>query len=551
MPPTATPDAGYGALVALGVFLVGSLAVGAYAERRMREGSFLQSYFLGNRGLGAWALALTATVQSGGTFMGYPALVYSYGWIVGLWIASYMVVPIISFGILAKRMAQLSRRTGAITLPDLLRERFGSPAVGLVASLLIMFLMSFTMVAQFKAGASIMKTVWPRSAVEAVSPSAARTPPTATTTADAQAKPPAPIGIDRVFLIGLLIFSVTVVGYTMVGGFLAAVWTDMFQSLLMWVGVLLLLGLTLWHFGGLEAITRGAIANTSEAFAAGPGYSHDGRAFLPPSLGLSMFFVWTFGGLGAPATLVRLMAVKDTATIRRSVFLLAIYNFMIYLPLLLIAVAARAVMPDLGKAADEAIPRMAILTTQGIWGGSLLAGLILIAPFGAVMATVSAYLVLIASGLVRDIYQRFLRPNATVGELRLLTFAVMLIVGVIAVVANLRPIQYLQAIVIFCGSSGASTFVVPAVMACYWRRGTAAGAFSAMLAGFSTCFALLMFGCLLPDPLMGPGGTNFRSYYLLGLEPVVWGLLASAIMGVLISLFTQPPDGKIIAKVFD
>ena len=79
MPPDSTPDAGYGALAALAVFLVGSLAVGAYAERRMREGSFLQSYFLGNRGLGAWALALTATVQSGGTFMGYPALVYSYG----------------------------------------------------------------------------------------------------------------------------------------------------------------------------------------------------------------------------------------------------------------------------------------------------------------------------------------------------------------------------------------------------------------------------------------------------------------------------------------
>jgi SSS family solute:Na+ symporter/sodium/pantothenate symporter len=480
--------------------------------------------------------------------MGYPALVYSYGWIVGLWIASYMVVPIISFGILAKRMAQLSRRTGAITLPDLLRERFGSPTVGLVASLLIMFLMSFTMVAQFKAGAAIMKTVWPRSAVEGMSPSTTPAPPAS---ADAQAKPPAPAGIDRVFLIGLLIFSATVVGYTMVGGFLAAVWTDMFQSLLMWIGVLLLLGLTLWHFGGIEPITRAAVANTGPAFAAGPGYSPDGRAFLPPSLGLSMFFVWTFGGLGAPATLVRLMAVKDTATIRRSVFLLAVYNFMIYLPLLVIAVAARAAMPDLGKAADEAIPRMAILTTQGIWGGSLLAGLILIAPFGAVMATVSAYLVLIASGVVRDVYQRFLRPEATVGELRLLTFAVMLVVGVIAVVANLRPIQYLQAIVIFCGSSGASTFVVPAVMACYWRRGTAAGAFSAMLAGFSTCFALLMIGCLLPDPMMGPGGTNFRSYYLLGLEPVVWGLLASSTMGVSISLITQPPDPKIVAQAFD
>jgi SSS family solute:Na+ symporter/sodium/pantothenate symporter len=231
------------------------------------------------------------------------------------------------------------------------------------------------------------------------------------------------------------------------------------------------------------------------------------------------------------------------------VFLLAVYNFMIYLPLLVIAVAARAVMPDL-KAADEAIPRMAIWTTSGLPGGSLLAGLILIAPFGAVMATVSAYLVLIASGLVRDVYQRFLRPAATVGELRLLTFFVMLFVGVVAVVANLRPVTYLQAIVVFCGSSGASTFVVPAVMSCFWRRATAAGAISAMLAGFLTCLVLLLIGCSLPDPMIGPATKNFRSLYLLGLEPVVWGLLASSVAGVGISLLTAPPDEKHVAKLF-
>src|SRR5262245_14596714 len=102
----------------------------------MREGSFLRGYFLGNRGLGAWALALTATVQSGGTFMGFPSLVYTHGWVVALWIAGYMVVPITGFAILAKRMAQLSRRTGAITVPDMFRERFGSPTAGLIASLL-------------------------------------------------------------------------------------------------------------------------------------------------------------------------------------------------------------------------------------------------------------------------------------------------------------------------------------------------------------------------------------------------------------------------------
>jgi SSS family solute:Na+ symporter/sodium/pantothenate symporter len=187
--------------------------LGTMAQRVVRRSSFLQSYFLGNRGLGTWALALTATVQSGGTFMGFPSYVYSFGWIVALWIAGYMVVPLTGFGVLAKRMAHLSRTTGAITVPDLFRERFNSPAVGLVASLLILVFMSFMMVAQFKAGALIIKICWPGSAALDLNTAGQ--------------------SLDFYYYLGLALFSVTVVGYTLIGGFLAAVWTDLFQSILM------------------------------------------------------------------------------------------------------------------------------------------------------------------------------------------------------------------------------------------------------------------------------------------------------------------------------
>ena len=89
-------------------------------------------------------MALTAAVMSGGTFMGFPSLVYTFGWVVGLWICSYMVAPLTVLGVLGKRIGQLSRRTGAITLPDLFRERFGSPALGLLTSLLVMFFLTAT-----------------------------------------------------------------------------------------------------------------------------------------------------------------------------------------------------------------------------------------------------------------------------------------------------------------------------------------------------------------------------------------------------------------------
>jgi SSS family solute:Na+ symporter/sodium/pantothenate symporter len=481
-------------------------------------------------------VALTATVQSGGTFMGFPSLVYSHGWIVLLWISSYMVVPITGFAVLGKRLAQLSRRTGAITVPDMLRERFASPTVGLVASLFILFYMSFMMVAQFKAGAIVMKIAWPGSGSLALAE-------------DAQ------VGLDRAYFLGLGIFTLTVVGYTLIGGFLAAVWTDLFQSILMLAGVLLLLPLTLAAAGGLEAATRVAIANTGPDFALGPGYSTDGRQFHTPGLALSYFFVWVFAGMGSPSSMIRVMACKNTATLRRSICVLAAYNMLIYLPLVAICIAGRALVKSLppGKS-DEIIPRLAMLTTSDLAGGSFIAGLILAAPFGAVMSTVSSYLVVIASGLVRDVYHRFLRPTATTIELKRLSYFGMILVGAIAVVANLRPVAYLQAIVVFSGESAAATLLVPALMAAFWRRATAQGALAAMLAGAGTMLALYVAGWIAAaygfDPMIGQA-TRFRPWYLLGMGPIVWGLSASLVAGVVGSLLSQRPSRQLVARFFE
>ncbi len=529
--PDASISPGYGTLLALAIVIVASIWLGAKAQKAVQRGTFVKGYFLGNRALGSWTVALTATVQSGGTFMGFPSYVYTYGWIVALWIASYMVVPLSGFGVLGKRFAQLSRRTGAITVPDLFRERFASPAVGLTASLLIMFFLSFMMVAQFKAGAIVMKLAWPGSGAWTL----------AEDTADA---------VDVAYYVGLAIFSLTVVGYTLVGGFLASVWTDLFQSVLMFVGVVVLLLLAVPAAGGIEQATRTAVAHTAAGFAFGPGFAPDERQFLPLGLAVSYFFIWVFSGIGSPAGMVRVMACREAATLRRSIFLLSAYNMCIYLPLVMICVAARAVMPDL-KVSDEVIPRMAVWTTRDLPGGSLVAGLILAAPFGAVMATVSSYLVVIASGLVRDVYQRFVHRTAGEAEIRRLTYAVMVVVGGIAVAANIRPVAYLQVIVVFSGTSAAASLVVPALMTAYWPRATAAGTLAAMLSGAATVIGLFVLGALgWGDPLLGPA-TAFRPFYLLGLDPIIWGLAASLVSGVMVSLATRPPDRDLVAKLFD
>lgn len=552
--------------ITLLIFIAISVWLGTVAQRLVRRGSFLTSYFLGNRGLGVWTMALTATVQSGGTFMGFPSLVYSYGWVVIVWIAGYMVVPLIGFGLFAKRLAHLSRITGAITVPDLFRQRFNSPGVGLVSSLIVILLMSLMMVAQFKAGAIIMKLCWP------FGPGAGEV---------------AAGAVDWPYYTGLVVFAVTVIGYTLIGGFMASVWTDLFQSIMMLVGVILLLLLTLPAVGGLEAATRQAIANTDSSFAFAPGYNappkkplekeaaSDGQpsgdvagapastaaraaaqpphAFLPLGLAVSFFFIWPFAGAGTPASMVRVMAAQSTQVLRRSMIVLCLYNMLIYIPLVMICIAGRAILPALDKP-DEVVPTLALTAGAKIPGGSLLAALIMAAPFGAVMATVSCYLLVISSGLVRDIYLRFIRPQAAYAEVRMVNNVAMVLVGAIAIGANIQPVKYLQAVVVLSGTMAAASFLVPAVMACYWRRATWQGALAAMLGGAGTIIALYGYGWWYRlnggNQHIGIAGDQFGPYYLLNLDPVLWAVGISALAGVFVSWSTPPMDPRHVVQLF-
>ena len=195
---------------------------------------------------------------------------------------------------------------------------------------------------------------------------------------------------------------------------------------------------------------------------------------------------------------------------------------------------------------------MAIMTTSHWPGGSFVAGLILAAPFGAVMATVSSYLVVLSSGVVRDIYQRFIAPNADRDQLRRAAWGTMIIAGLISVAVSWYPVTYLQAFIIFSTSGAAATFLIPALMACYWRRATTAGIFASMISGALTVLVLYLIGILglLPQQPIGTAA-GFKPWYLMGLDPLIWGILVSATSGILISLMTKPLDEELVSRMFD
>ena len=240
------------AAISFAIYTVAVFVLAFLSHRLLKKKSFLKEYFIGSRSLGLWALAMSyaATSSSGGSFTGFPALIYTEGWIMALWIASYMVVPVCCMGMLGKRINQVARKTGAITVPDIFRDRFRDSGLGVLSSLLLVFFLVFNLVAQFKAGAKIIeKLLAGAPGYQEMASWVAWLPDTFSVLSDT---PPSPG-----YCLALLLFAFSVITYTVYGGFRAVVWTDVLQGIVMFVGVVLLLGFTLSKIdGGLETVTR-------------------------------------------------------------------------------------------------------------------------------------------------------------------------------------------------------------------------------------------------------------------------------------------------------
>src|SRR5262249_23047778 len=310
----ARAPSGY-TLVAFGAYMVGVFLLGALAHHLLERGSFLKEYFLGDRKLNAWVLSLTyvATSVSAGSFVGFPSLIYLHGWIMALWIAGYMMAGLVFEGVLAERLNQISRLSGAITVPDVLRDRFSSPALGLSAGIFLVIFLIFNLVSQFKAGGLIMRKAaegvrdtgiyqGARTATTSVlkatgmwseeTAKASQTnPPSAKKSATEKKVHPPQTAQKSLYdyeypdyVLGILIFALTVVAYTTYGGFWAVTWTDVLQGLVIVVGALLLMFFALRRVGGLDQATT-QLRVTHGDLITGPGPD----AYLPLGMAISFF----------------------------------------------------------------------------------------------------------------------------------------------------------------------------------------------------------------------------------------------------------------------
>jgi Na+/proline symporter len=191
---------------------------------------------------------------------------------------------------------------------------------------------------------------------------------------------------------------------------------------------------------------------------------------------------------------------------------------------------------------DRIMPAMVIFVTDHA-GLAWLGGLVVAAPFAAVMSTVDSFLLMISSALVRDVYQRTLRPEAQERTLRRLSFGVTLLVGFGAVLGAIDPPRFLQDIIVYTGSGLAACFLAPTVFALYVPRANTPGCMAGMLGGFGTHLAMYGAGIFVH-------GSFFRPVHLFGLDPILVGLAVSFAVTFAVTRATAAPPVHLVRRYF-
>ena len=468
-----------------------AVSLAAYYKRK-KATDFQSEYFVAGRSFGPWIVAFVWATSwtSGGTFIGTPSVYYTYGWCTILWQAGAAVLGICGMLMIGRRISTFAAKNNCVTLPDLFVERFQSRAMGIVAAVSIIVFGIAYMMSQYTAAARIIETFF---------------------------------GFN--YKMALLLFAAVTAIYTIVGGIRGVAYNALIQGIIMLGGSVIIAVIMVKQAGGIAAITAAQQA-LDPALLVPPGPKN----YLPLATGFSTFFTLGVAVMAQPHVITRVFSVKDVKSLKRAGALISIICMVWFFSLFISAQAARALIPSI-EVSDQIFPTI-VLT----YCGKLLAGILMCAPFAAVMSTVSSLTLSCSSALIKDIYQRTAKQEPDTKKLQMLTYGITLVLAVLVMVLSLNPPAFLQDLVMFAINGFASSFTVPILFGFFWKKSTPAGGLASMVAGFATMIGLNV----LPIP------TN-----LLGFNPLIWALVVSSIVMVAVSKCTKAQDEAFLNNLFN
>jgi solute:Na+ symporter, SSS family len=495
-------------LVAIVVYLLALVGVGVWKSRSVRSSA---DFMVAGRRL-AWPVlvgTLLATWIGNGSLFGGAGLGYRNG-LAGAWSSAGAWIGIVLVWFIAQRV----RRFGKVTVPDIFEARYGSRAAVLAS--LITIVAYLTIVSyQFRGGGRVLSIVTD--------------------------------GLISVEA-GIVITAVFAVTYTVLAGMISVVYTDVVNGIVMIAGVLAALLFMLNAVGGLGEVI--AVAEAAGKWSLFGNWADERSTVASGPIIAFSFFVPTMLLLMGDANMYqRIFSAKDGGSARKAVlfwvFGVMLLETSIYMLGLTGSVAAtQGMIPELfgGGPADttanlseNVIP---VLATQAV---PLVLGMLLVATMMAIIvSTADSFLLVPATNLTRDVYQRHIAPAAPERRIVLISRAMVLLLGVVAyMLVDQFPTILAAAYTAYLIYGAAIT---PGLLAAFlWKRATAPAAVASIAAGGGA--TLLWTFYLSRQPYFG-------GWHPMLQEVTYPAVTLSVLALVGVSLLTPPPSAQQLEPFF-
>jgi solute:Na+ symporter, SSS family len=437
-------------IVAIVLYLFALVGVGVWKSRSVRDSA---DFMVAGRQLTWYVLVgtLLATWIGNGSLFGGAGLGYRNG-LAGAWSSAGAWLGIILVYFIAQRV----RRFGKVTVPDIFEVRYNGIAA--VLATVITVIAYLTIVSyQFRGGGRVLSIV-----------------------TDGM------ISVEA----GIVITAVFAITYTVLAGMISVVYTDVVNGIVIIFGVLAALVFMVSAVGGIGEVV--AVAEAAGKWSLFGNWANERTTVASAPIIAFSFFVPTMLLLLGDANMYqRIFSSRSAGTAKKAVlfwvFGVILLESSIYLLGLTGSVAAeQGMIPQLfaGGAADtpanlseNIIPTLA---TQAVPLGI---GLLLVSAMMAIIvSTADSFLLVPATNLTRDIYQRYVAPDAPERRIVLIGRGMVLLLGFVAYMLVDQFPTILAAAYTAYLIYGAS--ITPGLLAAFlWKRATAAGAVASIVAG--------------------------------------------------------------------
>jgi sodium/proline symporter len=440
-------------IIALTIYVLVLFLIGIVASRRVKN---ISDYYVGGKKIGYWAVAFSAraTGESGWLLIGLTGM----GALAGLsayWVVLGEVLGVaVSWQFMAKRFKRKSDTYQSLTIPDYLESHFKSSTRflrGLAASILSVFVVIYVST-QIDATGIAFESM-----------------------------------MDMNYYHGAILGFLIVLAYIFIGGFVAVVWSDLFQGVLMFFG-LVILPIVVYY--NLDANLN--ILDTLHTLDPKLTNIWGGEGFwlnLATILGFSMIGL---GFLGSPQVYVRFMSIKNEDEITKGKWVAIFYTLLTDAAAVTIGILARVYFTENGQDPEAvfgtgATDVLNMVTTNFLPLG--IAAIYVAIVLSAIMSTIDSLLVMASSAVTRDFYQKIFNPSVSDGELTKISRYVTLIMALLALglafgMAYFSPDRQVFWVMIFGWSGIAASFCPVIILSLFWKEYSEAGAVASIISGF-------------------------------------------------------------------